>query len=179
MGPYFIQFGKSIFDTRYKKTLSATKGESSYTTKFSVCIDSICANSERLVYQKTKTTAVTPLFLISKDDPVTFVKDQKLQGFIYIGIDPAKYFHVSTIGKKRGYGFFRLSENEIVTVRPINKNTEYGKRPFAVALEVTFNNKVICSFIQEDGLVRIAMNKGIDDRHRLLLLTLCLSLLST
>jgi len=177
MGPYFIQFGESLNDARYKKTLTSTKAESSDAFKFSVCQDSVCVNAETSMYLKTKTTSLSPVSLAT-NEPATIVKDEKLSGLIYIGIEPAKNFQVNIMGKKRGHGFFRLSENEIVSIRPIQKNTSYGRQTYAVGLEFTLDNKVIGSFIQANGLLRIAMKKSFDEKQRLLLTALCLSLMN-
>jgi len=177
MGPYFIQFGESLNNARKKTTLSTTKGESSEGYKFSICKDSICVNSETSRYQKTKTTSLSLVSVVT-DEPSTHVKDEKLHGLIYIGIEPAKNFQVNVIGKKRGQGFFRLSEQEIISIRPIRKNTTYGKQVYAVGLEFTMDNKVIGSFIQANGMLTIAMKKSFDDKQRLLLTALCLSLMN-
>ena len=177
MGPYFIQFGESLNDARRKQTLTATKAETNNAFKFSICKDSICVNAETSLYQKTKTTSLSLVSVVT-DEPTTFIKDEKLHGLIYIGIEPAKNFQVNIMGKKRGQGFFRLSENEIVSIRPITKKTTYGKQTYAVGLEFTLDNKVIGSFIQANGLLRIAMKKSFDDKHRMLLTALCLSLMN-
>ena len=62
--------------------------------------------------------------------------------------------------------------------RPIRKNTTYGKQVYAVGLEFTMDNKVIGSFIQANGMLTIAMKKSFDDKQRLLLTALCLSLMN-
>lgn len=177
MGPYFIQFGESLNDARTKKTLTSTKAETNNAFKFSICKDSICVNAETSLYQKTKTTSLSVVSMVT-DEPSTFIKDEKLHGLIYIGIEPAKNFQVSIMGKKRGQGFFRLSENEIVSIRPISKKTSYGKQTYAVGLEFTLDNKVIGSFIQANGLLRIAMKKSFDEKQRMLMTALCLSLMN-
>jgi hypothetical protein len=177
MGPYFIQFGESLNDTRRKKTLTSTNAETSDAFKFTICQDSVCVNAETSMYMKTKTTSLSPLSL-ETNEPSTKVKDEKLSGLIYIGIEPAKNFQVNILGKKRGHGFFRLSETEIVSIRPIQKNTSYGSQTYAVGLEFTLDNKVVGSFIQANGLLRIAMKNSFNEKQKLLLTALCLSLMN-
>jgi len=196
MGPYFVQFGNSSKDIR--KIKNTIKEESNDMFRFSICKDTLCAYAESTSYFKIKKrqgvnlpdeaasggsigenlalSVVSATIHALTSQPK--VKSENLSGLIYFGIQPAMYFQIDRVGKRNGYGFFRISNNQIISIRPIKKNTGYGREQSAVALEFTIDNQVIGSFIQSDGIIRVALKRDLENKTKLILTALSMALIT-
>lgn len=172
LGPCFIRLGNTDKVGLRQNNALTVKEETGDVFSFNICRKNICAYAESYFYQKTKTT------LVGGKDGGVRVRGEKIYGQIYLDDQPVRNFEVSRMGRLRGYGFFRLSDDETIRIEPIGRKTNYGKKAYGVGLDYTMNGKTIGGFIQRKGEMTVVLKKGLDDNLGLLLTALSLALIN-
>jgi hypothetical protein len=172
LGPYFISLDNTDKVGLRQNNTFSVKEETGDIFQFGICKKNICANAESFFYEKAKTT------LVGGKNGGSRVRAEKIYGQIYLNNQPAMNFEVNRMGRLRGYGFFRISDDQIIRIKPIGKKTNYGKRAYGVGLDFTMDGKTIGGFIQRKGVITVAVKKGLEDNVELLLTALSLALIN-
>ena len=171
LGPHFISLGNSNTIGLRQNNAFSVKEEVGDVFQFSICRKQVCADAESYFYEKTKTTLVG-----GKSGP-SRVRTEKIYGEVYLD-NRLMNFEVNRRGKLRGYGFFRISDNEVIRISPIGKKTNYGKMAYGVGLHFTMDEKTIGGFIQKKGWITVVVKKGLEDKLELLLAALSIALMN-
>lgn len=172
IGPYFISLGNSNRIGLRQNNAFSIKEETGDIFAFTVCRKNLCAYAESYFYEKTKTT------LVGGKNGGIRVTGEKIYGQIYFNDQPVINFEVNRMGKLRGYGFCRVSENETIRIKPIGKRTNYGKKPYRVGLNFTIDDKIIGSFVHTKDQITVAVRNGLDENMNLILIALSLALIN-
>jgi len=170
LGPYTLNISGSLSNVQQKKW-NAVVNEDSDRIKFMICKDGTCANAEGAYYTKTK---VTSLAVISPDDKVTRIKAEKIFGSVnYLGDTPGFEVNIT----KGGTGSLNLTLG-LVTIRPINKKSSYGKLPYGVGLEFILDEKVIGSFIHQREFITIVLKDELSEKNKMILTAVAVCLMN-
>jgi len=172
LGPFLMKLGPLGNNALRQNNTFSIKQESSDVFQFSVCRKNICLRAESQFYEKRKTT------LVGGKNGVARVRTEKIYGQIVGGNEAVMNFEVNRKGRLRGYGFFRVSDDEMVRIKPTNKKTSYGKKAYAVGLDFILNDAIIGSFLQARNTFTVAMRKELDENMQLIIVTLSLALIN-
>ena len=170
LGPYTLNISGSLSNVKQKKGI-AVVNEDSDRIEFMICKDGACANAEGSYYTKTK---VTSLDAISPNSKITRVKAEKIFGSVtYSGDTPGFEVNIT----KGGTGSLNLTLG-LVTIRPINKKSSYGKLPYGVGLEFLLDQKVIGSFIQQNEFITIVLKNELSEKNKMILTAVAVCLMN-
>jgi hypothetical protein len=173
LGPFLIKLGPLDNNTLRQNSAFSIKRESSDVFQFIICCKNICAVAESAFYEKRKTT-----LLGGKNEGVMRVKGEKIYGKISTHDKAAMNFEVNRLGRLRGHGFFRISEDEMIRIEPHTKKMNYGKKAYAVGLDFTLDNKTIGGFIQNKKTITVFVNRQVNENIQLLITALSLALIN-
>ena len=170
LGPYTLNISGSLSNIKQNKGI-AVVNEDSDRIEFMICKDGTCANAEGSYYTKTKTTS---LDLIGQDNKITRIKAEKIFGSVnYSGDTPGFEVNIA----KGGTGSLNLTLG-LVTIRPINKKSSYGKLPYGVGLEFILDQKVIGSFIQQQEFITIVLKNDLSEKNKMILTAVAVCLMN-
>ena len=170
LGPYTLNISGSLSNVQQKKW-NAVVNEDSDRIEFMICKDGACANAEGSYFKKTKTSSFQ---LFGPNSKVSRVKAEKIFGSVsYSGDTPGFEVDIS----KGGTGSLNLTLG-LVTIRPINKKSKYGKLPYGVGLEFILDKKVIGSFIQQNESITIVLKNELSEKNKMILTAVAVCLMN-
>ena len=170
LGPYTLNVSGSLSNVQQKKGTAVVNVDNNR-IEFMICKDGTCANAEGSYYMKTKTSSFQ---LFGPNNKISSVKAQKIFGSVnYLGDTPGFEVNVA----KGGTGSLNLTLG-LVTIRPINKNSKYGKLPYGVGLEFIMDKKVIGSFIQQNESITIVLKNELSEKNKMILTAVAVCLMN-
>ena len=170
LGPYTLNISGGLSNVQQKKGTAVVNVDNNR-IEFMICKDGTCANAEGSYYTKTK---VTSLDAIRPNNKITRIKAEKIFGSVnYLGDTPGFEVNIT----KGGTGSLNLTAG-LVTIRPINKKSSYGKLPYGVGLEFVLDKKVIGSFIQQNESITIVLKNELTEKNKMILTAVAVCLMN-
>lgn len=172
LGSYVIKYMYGNIEEKKKVSFLSNKTEQYEESNYNICKEGNCADIQSIYYEKIKTTTIN---FNDRDRTIQSVTAKKIYGRLEFDNKDSSSFELDFFSKSGADGIIKYYNNTII-IRPINKNTSYGKMPNVVGIEFVKDNIIIGSFIQFNSALTVVLKNNLDEKTKLLLISISVAL---